>query len=566
MVPYSMEIGDYKAIPISLGTAQYAPSSSEFIMKVCATTRMELGSEEEFLLEYGAIRGRLLWDNGTGFAEAPISLKITPLATPSESWKLQNQTFEEGYFRIKPSFENPGVYEVEATFPGYEHVLRSNATRVLELKRGIPTIQIFGETTAIRGEVFNISARIRFEDITVWGEPIAVAFDNRLLATIQTGDNGLYTWFFLVNPQERLGWHTFTMALKKGDVCAVHNVEVKSKTKLDTKVSDVAGGMFLLFSASLSDDHYQPIQGAQIVVDNYGMSWKTDKNGNLTFLLDTVKLWPENLVLTAKFEGSELYLPAITEKEVALEPVISLPFLIPLVSPTLVIIIFVYAKYQIRSLQMFRQTSAVKVVEERAVVEEERICGPQKMQPFRIILPDIGAQFPYVWGVKDKLRIEIVLDNNVLKKMQNRETEVFIDEKAVASVKLSQQGLAELSRVFAEKGEYKIQARLPRKSGRRSWKAEIRLRIVDYGEEIISVYNEFLGKLANYGLTVGKEMTAREIENLILRITDFSPRALSKVTTCFEKAEYSNHLTTRKDYETMYLSLKELNADVEHEK
>jgi len=58
-------------------------------------------------------------------------------------------------------------------------------------------------------------------------------------------------------------------------------------------------------------------------------------------------------------------------------------------------------------------------------------------------------------------------------------------------------------------------------------------------------------------------MTAREIERLILKTSDFSPEALRKVTICFEKAEYSNHLATRKDYETMYLSLKDLNIGVE---
>ena len=58
-------------------------------------------------------------------------------------------------------------------------------------------------------------------------------------------------------------------------------------------------------------------------------------------------------------------------------------------------------------------------------------------------------------------------------------------------------------------------------------------------------------------------MTAREIESLILRMGDFGLEALRKVTTCFEKAEYSDHLVTRKDYEIMYLSLKELNIHVE---
>jgi len=561
-VPLFMEIGDYRLIAISLGTTRYTSSIGAHIVRVCATTRMELGSEEEFLLGYGAIHGHLLWDNGTGFAEAPISLRITSSATPSKAWKFQNLTFSNGSFRIETTFENPGVYEVRVMFFGNEFVLGSNATRVVELKDGLPTVRFFGEDIAIRGEVFNITVTIQYEDIRVWGEPVTVAFDNQPLATIETRDNGSYTWSFFVDSEETLGPHIFTGSLKKGNVSAVHKVVVKSKTRLTTKVSDVAGGMFLLFSASLSDDCDLPIQGAEIVVDNYGLSWKTDKNGNLTFLLDTVKLWPENLVLTARFEGSELCLPVMANRDVALEPVISLPFLIPLVSPTLVAMGFVYAKHLVRRRQTLRRTSGIEVVEERAI-EEELIHGPQEMQPLKIVLPDIDAQFPNVWGVKDKLGIEIVLNKSVLEKNQEREVEVFIDEETIASVRLSQQGHAELCHVFIKKSEYKMRAILPGISGRRPWNAEINLRVVDYGEEIIRLYNEFLGKLGSYGIHARNEMTAREIESLILRIGDFTPKALRKVTTWFEKAEYSNHLATRKDYEIMYLSLKELNVDVE---
>jgi len=561
-VPLFMEIGEYRLILISLGTTRCASSGSTYIVRVCATTGMELGSEEEFLLGYGAIHGHLLWDNGTGFAEAPISLRITSLATPSEAWKLQNLTFNDGSFRMETIFENPGVYEVRVMFSGNDYVFGSNATRVVELKYGRPTIKFFGENIAIRGEVFNITVAVQHQDIGVWGESVTVTFDNQLLATIETKGNGSYTWPFLVDSEESLGPHTFTAALEEGNISAVHEVAVKSKTRLTTSVSDVAGGMFLLFSASLSDDRDLPIQGAEIVVDNYSLSWKTDRDGNLTFLLDAVKLWPENLVLTAGFEGSELYLPVATEKEVALEPLITLPFLIPLFAPTLVAVVFMYTRHYIGTRQTLRQTSTVEVAKERVTTEEE-IHRAQEMPPLKIVLPDIETQFPNVWGINDKLRIGVVLDKNVSDKIQKREAEVFIDEEPVASVKLSQQGRTGLSYVFSKKGEHKVQVTLPRGSGHRLWNAEIKLHVVDYEEEIIRLYNEFLGKLASYDINTHIKMTARELESLILRTGDFCAEALRKLTTCFEKAEYSNHRVTRKGYEIMYLSLKELSINVE---
>ena len=562
-IPCFIEIGDYKVVPIFLGTAQYAPSSDESTIRVCAATRMEFGSEKEFLLRYGAIRGRLLWDNGTGFATAPVSLKISSSAMPSKFWELQNLTFGDGSFRIKTTFENPGIYEVNAVFSGNEYALESNATRILELKRGIPEIHIFGETTAVRGSVFNITGAIRYKEIGILGESVTVTFDDQLLATVDTRDNGSYTWSFLVDSEEALGPHFFTMALEKGNVSAVHRVVVKSRTTLITKVSDVSRGMSLLCSVSLFDDHDLPIDDAEIVIDNYGLSWGTDENGNLTFLLDVVRLWPENLVLTAKFKGSELYLPVATKKEVILEPFLSLPFLVPLVAPALVAMGFVYAAYYTERPQTSRQLGAMDVVKETPVAEEEYVCEPQVTQPLRIVFPDIEAQFPYVWGVGDALRIGIVLSNSISEKAQKREVEVLVDEETVASIRLSQQGCAELSQVFTEKGKHKVEAIVPRTSARQPLNAETKLRIVDYGEEVIRLYNEFLGRLAGYGINARKEMTAREIQSLLLRMSDFSSEALDEVTAFFERAKYSNHLLTRNNYEIMHISLKELDIDVE---
>lgn len=215
--------------------------------------------------------------------------------------------------------------------------------------------------------------------------------------------------------------------------------------------------------------------------------------------------------------------------------------------------------------QTVQQTSSIGIVEERATIEEKFKPKPQKVRPLRILLPDVEAQFPNVWGVRDKLRIGISLNKNFLKRIVEKKVEVLIDGEVVASVRLSQQGSGQLSHVFIEKGEHNVQSILTRSSGRGLWDAEIRLRVVDYAEEIVRLYNEFLGRLDSFGINARNDMTSREIESLILAMGDFNSEALRRVTTLFEKAEYSNHLVARKDYEIMYLSLKELNINVEQE-
>jgi len=205
------------------------------------------------------------------------------------------------------------------------------------------------------------------------------------------------------------------------------------------------------------------------------------------------------------------------------------------------------------------------VVEERAIAGQDFTYKLQEEQPLKIVLPDIQAGFPNVWGVKDRLRVEIALKESVLEETEMKEVEVLIDDETIAFARLSQQGRAELSHVFINKGEHTVRATLPRPSGDQPWNAEVRVRVVDYGEEIVELYNGFLGNLTGYGIIARSEMTVREIESLILNQGGFDPEALRKVTNCFERAEYSNHMMIRKGYELMYLSLKELNNNVEQE-
>jgi hypothetical protein len=451
---------------------------------------------------------------------------------------------------------------VEAVFPGDAYIEGCGATHIAELKFGVPVVQILGPNTAIRGRVFNVTGTVRFEDIGVWGEPLALAIDNQFVTTIETGSNGTYTYGFLVDSEATLGPHSLTVALTRGNTSDVQQLVVKSDTTLTATVSNVAGGMFLLFSASLADDHDLPIQGVEIAVANYGLSWTTDTNGNVSFLLDTFKVWPGSVGVAAQFEGSELYIPVTAEKTIVVEPIASLPLFIPLVCPTLVVAVLLYVKHRRTRPQLFSQAIVLEALEEQPHAGME-IAGTPAQDPLRIVFPDIEAALPNVWGVREELRMEVVSDEDALREIRRREVEVSVDAQPIAVARFSSQGRADLSHVFTQKGTHRIQAVAHRASALRPWRAESELRIVDYSEETIRLYNEFLKQLGGHGIHARSEMTAREIQRHILATGEFDPDALHRATACFEKAEYSDHLVARQDYETMYLSLKEMKIDVE---
>jgi hypothetical protein len=562
-LPSFLEIGAYRVLLISVGTTQYAPSESESTLIVRATTSLVFSAQEEFLLGHGAIYGGLSWDNKTGFADAPIMLEITSLTAPTETWQIQELTFKDGTFRIENSFDNEGQYEVKAAFLNNEFVLGSNATCMVTLKRGLPTINVFGEPTAIRGEIFNINGTIGFEDMKVQGEPVTVYFDDKMLTVIESEENGSYVGAFLIDPEEKLGLHNFTVAVGKDNASVTLNVLVKSKTTLTTQLTDVDGGAFLLLSASLSDDHGQPIKGAEIALDGYGLSHKTDENGNLRLLLDNIAFWPQEASLTAKFEGSSLHLPSATQNKVDLKPTITLLFLVPLVSSFLVITASLYHKFSGKRREMPQLANEAVVLKKRLVLAKEHTYKSQASQPLKISLLDILSPFPNVWGINEEMHIEIAIEDNILKKQETTEVKVLIDGENAGFVSISLQSRSKVCFVFVEKGEHTVRAILPATSWRPQIDAEIGVRIVDYTEENVRLYKRFLEKLPSFDVHATEKMTAREIESLLLKEDKFDSEGVDKLTMLFEKAEYSNHMTARRDYETMYLSLKELNIDVE---
>jgi transglutaminase-like putative cysteine protease len=559
-VPLHVDIGEYKLISVSLGTTQLATSIAESDVKLRATTNVSFGPGNEFTLGYGSIHGHLSLDNGTKLVSTPVQIMVTSQADPSQKWQFQNLTFGDGSFRIRTAFDAPGLFEINATFLGNEYMMSSTMSSVATLRLESPSIQIFSESIVARGESFEIAGTVQFRNIGVWGERVYLQFDNKLLAVVETGDNGSFTWSFPVSYDTELGLHDYAASVKNGNVSVVHEVTVKSKTELKLEVVNAAeGGMFVLFHASLTDDRGTPIEGARITLENLGLSWETDENGNLTLFLGNFKLVPDGSRFTAAFGGSELYLTASAYDEIAFEPLSGLCFLIPMICPLLVGIFLACSK----QLHEIRQV-AVQPVEAQVPTNTTKTGEPElhEVQPLKIVLPDIDAPFPNVWGINDRLRIKISPDSNVFGEKEALGLEVLIDEESTASTELTPGGSAQLSYVFARKGEHAVRAIL-RRGFQQPWNTEIKIMVVDYREEMVRLYNNLLAKLEERGVKAPRQMTGREIERAVLSLLHSNPEVLSRITALFEKAEYSNHPIARRDYETMYMSMKELNVSAE---
>lgn len=556
-MPLWVEQGVHNLVTISLGDSRLAPSiSPSIVVKVRVRTSLGLSAKSPtFVGDQPTGYGYLLFDDGAPVQDARITLDILSQDNSSIIWRWQTFTDDNGVFLTicEQRFMHAGLFELNVAFLGDEYIGSSTATQAIRVHVTTPTIQSFTRSPLIRGEVCLVHGKVHLNDTGIWKEPVTIAIDGHSLSTVETDINGLFSYAFDVNAEEELGNHTLSFTIQPRSLGLSQKVSVMAKTEFSVTSSRKASGKEpLSLSAALLDDHGLPVSEADIFIENYGLAGKTDGNGSVKFLLDTVRLLPENTSLTLRFEGSDTYLPAAAAVAVAAEPVIPIVFLLPVVISVIVALAFVTN----RSL-FIKKRAEVSITEQQG---KPSTVKSSRETLLTISFPDIRNSFPNVWGVGEKLRIGCLPNGKMRKKAEERTVELFVNGKKTASSVLSK-GSATFSQVFEEKGIYQVMARLIARSQLQTVTTATTLRVVDYREEIVSLYGAFLQSVDQKYVEIEEEMTAREIESLLLNTGEFDATSLQKVTDCFEKAEYSIHSIERKDYETIYQSLKESKFD-----
>jgi hypothetical protein len=127
--------------------------------------------------------------------------------------------------------------------------------------------------------------------------------------------------------------------------------------------------------------------------------------------------------------------------------------------------------------------------------------------------------------------------------------EFYLDKDLLGRTTVDETGKGGLAHTIETKGEYVIGGKLGEDSGERL------IKIADYREEIIRLFNSLLQRLQSQGIGVRLEATPREIQQRLLSARiEIDERLLDQIVGCFEEADYSQHPIVRHHYEVMYLS------------
>jgi len=216
-----------------------------------------------------------------------------------------------------------------------------------------------------------------------------------------------------------------------------------------------------------------------------------------------------------------------------------------------------------------RRRPTIKVPEEGMEAPVEEGLAPEvpegeagtggDIMRIEVRFPQIEDPFPDAWGAGEPLTVLLRLKDRHGDVIPSQSGEIDWGDGETVQGVADGEGQIQLEYVYNIKGEYTISASYTDKdTGKRisSWR---KIRIVDYREEMVRLFNEMLETLNLRDIHIDPEMTAREIEILLAgRLEGVPGGTIRRIVAGFEEANYSLHPVARSSYESMYLSITEV--------
>ena len=187
--------------------------------------------------------------------------------------------------------------------------------------------------------------------------------------------------------------------------------------------------------------------------------------------------------------------------------------------------------------------------------EDEEDAGPEP-QPvvlrieFRREAPDLAD----VWGVGEEVTVTVSVTDEEGSAIAGAIVDVSVAGDAPTGFALlGSDGAYTFDWSSEEPGDYPVSVGFAGDDDYLPGSESRILRIVDFREEIVRLYNVFLGWTKERAEDVTEQSTPREVEALLVaRGLPISQKALDELISRFEEADYSEHPIARRHYEAMY--------------
>ncbi|MFC1942232.1 transglutaminase domain-containing protein [Chloroflexota bacterium] len=217
---------------------------------------------------------------------------------------------------------------------------------------------------------------------------------------------------------------------------------------------------------------------------------------------------------------------------------------------------FIYRRQKQRQLLAVPATSDSSAIEAIPLLQRE-VSG--HTVSLAIEFPGIKSPFPDVWGLDEDLEIVCHLTGPQGDGLAGKPLEAYISSDLVVRLTTDKGGTGKFDYTFTGKGQYEIIVRAKEEPGVKDVSAQRKVHIVDYREEIVSLFEALVSWFRNLGIDLNVKLTPCEIAYRVLNTgKDISEKDVDQAVSCFEEADYSLHSIDRSHYQAMYLAQREI--------
>ena len=163
-----------------------------------------------------------------------------------------------------------------------------------------------------------------------------------------------------------------------------------------------------------------------------------------------------------------------------------------------------------------------------------------------------SQDLPNVWGIGEEVTLRFALADEERRAIADAAITVTVDGSDT-QLATDQDGGCTLQRTGTETHDYAVSATYAGDEDYLPAESVQSFRVVDFREEIVRLYNAFLGWAGDTTGSALDQATPREVELLLVsRGVPVAQKSLDELISRFEEADYSEHPIGRRHYESMF--------------
>ena len=452
------------------------------------------------------------------------------------------------------------VQGIEVVLEGTDQLASTSAT--LDVPVGLPRIVVEPVEPVARGSEAILRGAVLVGTYPVPGAELTAGPN----VAMRTNGVGTFTHPYPIAEDEPLGSQTLVIAAPALEANVTAPLVVKSEVNLIvTPEGSVRPGRMALLRAVLLDDTGAAIpsatlrssQGVQAVTDAFGVA-----------LLELTVPEPESLpgsLVEFTYAGDSLRTPLTVPYywEAVITPA-GFNWLLWVGMPVLLVLAAAGAyadrRYKLRPLLLKRwkvaptppAPEAPDMADRVDDVEEPAASTPQPVV-LQLEFQKAATDLADVWAPDEKVVVIVGVTDKDGRAIAGAVVDVSVADDAPTEVAVGDDGTYTFSWNGGELGEHTVVVEFAGDGDYLPSSASRNLRIVDFREEIVRLYNAFLEWARSRAAGVTEQATPREVEALLVsQGLPISQKALDELISRFEEADYSEHHIARRHYEAMY--------------